>query len=118
MSRYYSSRPPTRRLIPNRSIHIHLLNLLDGFPYRVSPSNVITWALPQEFEGVEIEKMAMTASRLMMHVRSPPGSYRNIREWRMVVWDWETGDLVRGPRLLIAFFFSCCLPGVQPLEHG
>ena len=77
---------------------------MDGSPYRVPPSNVITWALPSRVDTACIEEFVVTGSRIMMHIHlqdeSQPG---DATVWRMVVWNWNTGDLVRGLELR-----SCC----------
>ena len=74
---------------------------MDGTPYRVPPSDVIVWALPPGVEGTSIEDMVMTGSRIMMYIylrdESQPS---DVRVWRMVIWDWNTGDLVRRLELL------------------
>ena len=107
MSRYYPLRPPTRRLIVHRFIYIHLLNLRDGSPYRVPPSNVIARALPPGLERIHIQDLTATGSRLMMQIPIPG--------WRAIVWNWKTGDLVRGlqswPRFSQAVF-----PGVRQFQ--
>ena len=87
-----------------RLIHIHLLNLLDGSPHRVLHPDVISWAPQPGVEKTTIHHFAMTGSRLAMYIflwgDSQPDK---IRVWRMVLWDWRTGDLVRMLRLLSRF---------------
>lgn len=74
---------------------------MDGSPCRVPPSNVIAWALPPGAEGTSIEDLVVTGSRIMMYIylrdESQPG---DVRVWRMVIWDWITGNLVRSLELL------------------
>ena len=93
----FLSHPTTQYLLANRFIHIHLLNLGDGSPYREYPFDIIEWELPPRVFNLEYPKaFAMTSSRVMMYV-----SYQDLdlpddtSVWRMSVWDWKTGDLVR-----------------------
>jgi len=76
---------------------------MDGSPYRVPPSNVIAWKLPPEVYETSIKDLAVTGSRIMMYIYLRGGFQRLAREWRMVIWDWNTGDLVRMPELRL-----CC----------
>jgi hypothetical protein len=89
--------PTARYLIANRFIYINLLNLGDGSPYCEPPLDLIKWELPLGVSHLGYpEAFAITGSRVMMYV-----SYQDLdlpddtSVWRMSVWDWKTGDLVR-----------------------
>ena len=84
---------PVRRLIVYRFIHIHLLNLLDGSPLRTPHSDVITWALPPGVLRTDIRDFVITRSRLMMYATLRLLNSPSV--WRVVSWDWRTGDSVR-----------------------
>ena len=77
-------------------VHIHIVDLLDGSPYHTLPSNTITWELPPRISFIINHGIAMTGSKIMAFI----GSYLDEDEgddrvvWRVVVWDWKTGDLV------------------------
>ena len=82
----------------SRSLCIHFFNLLDGSSYCTPlPSTIVwEWELPQRIDGLFIEKLAITGSRIMVYVHCwelawPVG----LEMWRIIVWDWKTGDLVR-----------------------
>ena len=96
-----------------RSIRSHLSNLLDGSPHHVPHSNVITWALPPGVEEPFVQDLAVTSSRFMMYIflrdKSRP-------VWRVVLWDWRSGDLVRMPQLG-SHFSQGTFPGVRPLKR-
>ena len=79
----------------SRFIRIHLLNLSDGSPFRVPPFNVIVWEPP--LRGASIKNLAVTGSRLMAIICHPGEPFGEA--WRVVVWDWKTGGLVRRLRL-------------------
>jgi hypothetical protein len=72
-------------------LRLHLLNLRDGSPYRATPSNVIHWASQIQLHGVHV--MKMTASRVMIFLELE--SEWGPRPHVMLVWNWETGELVR-----------------------
>lgn len=73
---------------------IHLLNIQDGSPHCSSPSNVITWTIPQGMPPIECADLTMTASRIMWYVVHD--AFRWDMTWyTAVVWDRKTGDLVR-----------------------
>jgi hypothetical protein len=79
-----------------RCIDVHLLNLTDGLPYRVPPSNVMRLSLHMVILEVSVGQLAITGSRLMMYVsrwETIPDDMEEIG--RILVWDWRTGDLVR-----------------------
>ena len=97
----YALRSPIRWLIACRFIHIHLLNLLDGSPYRTHHSNSIAWAFPPGTREVRVRHLALTGSRLAMCVclYLPLA----VRICRVIAWDWKTGDLVRLARLWLRF---------------
>jgi len=84
---------------------------MDGSPYRVPPSNIIAWALPPGVEGMSIEDLVMTGSRIMMYIclrdESQPGE-----TWRMIIWDWNTGELVLKKAGVTVALCSRHLPGV------
>ena len=111
--------PPTLGLISHRYIHIHLLNLLDGSPYRAPPSNVITLELPPGFRVICLEHLVMTGSRLMMYVYvGDKHSGGTMEEWRVVVWDWETGKSVSRVGLWSRFSNVIFVdPGAGPFER-
>ena len=84
-----------QRLIVHRSVWIHFLNLSDGSPCRSPPSNVIMWEFPQGVCETSVTELAVTSSRVLMHVYcwqviGPEYS----GEGKISVWDWVTGDLV------------------------
>ena len=81
---------------PSTSIRMHLVNLLDGSPYYPTPSNIIEWEFPPESDQTTYRGMAITSSRIMF-VNSYVGGGLpdNVIGWRVVVWNWKTGDLVR-----------------------
>ncbi|KAF9649094.1 hypothetical protein BDM02DRAFT_3114457, partial [Thelephora ganbajun] len=51
-----------------RHVNIHLLNLLDGSPYCEPPHNAIKWSIPPPADVVTIRDLAITSSRVMLHV--------------------------------------------------
>lgn len=79
-----------------RFVRIHFLNLSDGSPYRTPPAKTIVWGFPQGIDGIFIEELAITGSRIMMYVHcwEEAGS-GDLELWIIFVWDWRTGDLVR-----------------------
>lgn len=53
------------------------------------------WTLPPGVDAI-IQDFAITDSRLMIHAYfSEPSRMDHGQEWRLVLWNWETGDLVR-----------------------
>ena len=88
-----------QRLTIHRSVHIHLLNLSDGFAYS-GPHSSIAWESPQGVNEICVQRVAITSSRVMIQV-----CYRELAQQtgmetsRLFVWDWKTGDLVRLLRL-------------------
>ena len=94
-----------------RSIRIHLLNLMDGSPYRVPPSNIIVWALPSGVEGTSVEDLVATGSRIMMYICLRDESHSG-EIWRMIIWDWNTGELVLEKAGVTVALCSRHLPGV------
>lgn len=89
-------RLPSWRLIMCRDIRIHLLNLLDGSPHRVPRSNVLTLPLPPGVGETYIQVLAMTGSRLMLHISLQDESWpHKALGRRLVLWNWRTGDTVR-----------------------
>ena len=74
-------------------VGIHFLNLSDGSPYCALPRpNFIAWQVPQRALEAVFEGLAITSSRVMLHVCS------SVDEgWigAIFVWDWKTKDLVR-----------------------
>ena len=96
---------PIRWLITCRSIDIHLLNLLDGSPHPMSRSDVISLDIPLGTDETRIMNFAMTGSRLMIYVSvwdySLPDDTGYV--YRVVLWDWRSGDLVRVLRLRQCF---------------
>jgi hypothetical protein len=82
-------------LIARSSLRIHLLNLRDGSPYRAPPSNIITWTGSQGESPVGSEKFAITGSRVMICVFDLATTPLDCRLLTVLVWDRETGDLVR-----------------------
>ena len=84
------------------SIRIHLLHLRDGSPHHVPPSDAITWKLPSSSLYVSARGgMAITGSRIMMCTSYWDGDSPQDRGmvWKIAVWDWRTGGLVRLPPL-------------------
>jgi hypothetical protein len=88
-------------LIKNSFIYINLLNLRNGSPYCEPPFDVITWELPPRVSDRYPEGFSITGSRIMMYVfyRDPDLPGGDTRVWRMCVWNWKTGDLVRVMRV-------------------
>ena len=87
------------RLIAHSSVWIHLLNLLDGSPYRGPLSNIIVWEFPRGVGDVSISRLGITSSRIMMLAYcSEVVQQEDFGAWRLFVWDWKTGDLVRSLR--------------------
>jgi len=100
-----------------RLIHIHLLDLMDGSPHRVPHSNVITWALPRGVGETYLNVLAMTGSRLMLHVFLQDESWPHDAMGRkLILWDWKTGNLVR-ILSLPASFPHVTSPGTGTFEH-
>jgi hypothetical protein len=94
-----------------RCIDVHLLNLTDGSPYRVPPSNVTRLSCHIVILEVDVGQLAITGSRLMMYVtnRLETSPHAGEAVGRILVWDWRTGDLVRVLRhgwLFFTHFFS------------
>lgn len=88
-------------LIANSFVYIKLLNLSDGSPYCAPPLDVITWELPPRLSSTFPKMFAITGSRIVMYIsyRDPDLPRGDRRVWRLCVWDWKTGDLVRVLRL-------------------
>ena len=83
-----------QRLTAHRSICIHFLNFLDGSPYRAPPSNPIVWEHPRRANEPHVLGLAITGSRVMMRLRYHlEVAYTQV--WRIIVWEWKTGGLVR-----------------------
>jgi len=85
----------TQRLTAYSSMNVHTLNLQDGSPHPSSPPNTIKWELSPNING-----MAITTSRIMMYGSywgNDPPAYA--MTWKMAVWDWKTGELVRSIQL-------------------
>lgn len=59
-----------QELIVCRFIDIHLLNLLDGSPYFMPPSNVIQWGFPPGVGSVTIGSLEITSSRVVVFIYS------------------------------------------------
>ena len=91
---YPPAGPTSDSVSAGGSIRLHLFNMLDGSPYRMPPSNIITWELPPRSRVVDIDTLEMTASRVMIFVNSQEEI--GMKTWRMASWDWETGRSVRG----------------------
>ena len=112
MGRCYSIRPQSQRLILCRFIRVHILSLLDGSPHHIPHSNVIEWARTPEVERACIQALAITGSRLMLQIFLRNESQSGcVRESRVLLWDWKTGDLVRMPPLQSRFPYLI-FPGV------
>ena len=106
----------------HRSVYIHLLNLLDASPYWVPPSNVITWTAPLQANGVSVEELAITSSRVMLNLRCWEG-FEDISTWSegIFVWDWRTGDQVGLLRLEWSHSVHFASSGARPIcgrEYG
>jgi len=87
----------TQRLTMNRSVCIHFLDLLDGSPRSVPPSN-LTWESPREIDGTHVRTLVITGSRIMMHVYClEVVGDGDVWVQKIFVWDWKTGNLVRPP---------------------
>ena len=85
----------TQRLIVNRFVYVHFLNLLDGSPRSAPPSNVM-WELPRGVNEVWVKDLTITGSRIMMRdLRWEEVGQGDTELCRVLVWDWETGNLVR-----------------------
>ena len=95
MSLSYPLSPLTRRLIMDRSVCTHLLNLLDGSPRH---SGAMQCVFPSAAVGVQVRDLAATGARLVMCILFEPDQPRAKEVWRVVHWDWKTGDLVRTPQ--------------------
>jgi hypothetical protein len=97
----FSLRPAAQGLIANRFIYTNLLDLRNGSPYCEPPFDVITWELPPQVSDIYPQGLTITGSRIMMYIfyRDPDLLGDDFRVWRMCVWDWKTGDLVRVMRL-------------------
>jgi len=110
----------TRRLIARSSIWIRFLNLSDGSPYCTPPSNVIIWEFPQGVSGVSVHGLAITSSRVMLHVSclEVQVQQEDLNVGRVFVWDWKTGDLVRLLRPKSPYFSHFTFSGTQPSVHG
>lgn len=86
------------QLIIHSRIHVHFLNLWDGSPHYVPPSNVIVcqWESPPGTSLFMAEGMAITGSRVMIRLFYWDMGKLNLGIlWRVLVWDWKNGDLVR-----------------------
>ena len=85
-----------QQLIGHSSIRIHFLNLRDGSPYCAPPSNVIVWEFPPGAEPIINDLIAITGSRVAMHISYYDEDLPGDALIRMIlVWDWKTGELVR-----------------------
>ena len=84
--------PSTQRLTVGRYINLHLFDIMDGSPHRAPPSNAIRFSMAARVHS--FDQLLITGSRLAMCV-----SWWEARDlvWRMLVWDWKTGDLVSIP---------------------
>jgi len=76
-----------------KRVEIHLLNLLDGTPYYVPPSNIIGRSFSPGVSGVIIKSLVVTSSRLMLCICSWESAPPPRQEWTCV-WGWKTGNLV------------------------
>lgn len=85
----------TQRLIVNRFVFVHFIDLLDGSPRSAPPSNVM-WELPRGVDGICVEGLIITGSRIMIHFLCwEEVGQGEVELCKVLVWDWETGDLVR-----------------------
>lgn len=75
---------------------IHILNLQDGSPHPSLFSNVIEWELPPRVILIVKDEVAMTSSRIMSYFFHGNEDLLGTEDvWKIVVWNWKTGDLVR-----------------------
>lgn len=84
-------------LITRSLLRIHLLNLQDGSPCCTPPSNVITWAVPQDMPQITGGKLTITGSRVLSCLSHPDADLPGRTMWTALVWDRKTGKLVRTP---------------------
>jgi len=79
----------------NSSLCFHFFNLLDDSPCCTPPTSTVVWEFPQRIDGVFVEQLAITGSRIMVYVHcwelAWPGG---LELWKILVWDWKTGYLV------------------------
>ena len=81
-------------MIAHRFICIHFLDIRDGSPHPSLISNVIVWESPPGTTPEVQNQMAMTGSRIMTHFFHED-DLPDTEVWKIVIWNWKTGDLVR-----------------------
>ena len=106
-----------RGLTACRFVYMHLLNFLDASPYFEPPSNIITWTAPPQVDGVFVEDLTITSSRVAVHLCCWEGvEDTGTRSPRILVWDWRTGDQVRSLRLEQACSIHFTSSDAQPIR--